>query len=87
MDEWNTEIASWSSLDAAAAFASPLKLTKGGSHAFNFGNTIWNVDERGNYWSSTINNIRSRHIQIGDTHAEIASQYRGMGYSIRCIKD
>ena len=87
MDEWNTEIASWSSLDAAAAFASPLKLTRGGSHAFNFGNTIRNVGVFGNYWSSTINNIRSRHIQFGDSHAQILTQYRGIGYSIRCIKD
>jgi len=52
-DEWEAEIASWNSLNASAAFASPLKLVLGGYHCHYCGN-YFDDGTIGYYWSSTI---------------------------------
>jgi hypothetical protein len=81
--EFEAERLSWNS----GGFASPLKLTKPGvrgtSGSFGFVGTI------GNYWSSTIFKYDSRTLWVtGNNNDGSISQYvRGVGSSVRCIKN
>lgn len=83
--EWNAERLSWSSDDAAGAFASPLKLTAGGQR-FSSGALV-TVDSNGYYWSSTVNDTYSYVLYFSGSDANIHSAVRADGYSVRCIKD
>ncbi|MDD4385773.1 MAG: FISUMP domain-containing protein [Bacteroidales bacterium] len=84
--EWEAERTSWSSNNAAGAFASVLKLPMAGSR--NYGNgTFAGVDGEGHYWSSTVDDTKSRHLYFFETFALWISQYRANGFSVRCIKD
>jgi len=91
--EWDAELLSWASNDAAGAFGSPLKLTVGGFRHYNVG-MLDAVDALGFYWSSTtlidgdlylVKTLRIAGSGGGSTH--IYSEHRGYGVSVRCIKE
>lgn len=84
--EWDAERQSWSSNNAAGAFASPLKLTPSGYRYYTSG-VIDNAKFVGYYWSSTVDNDLSRILTFGISSASMGSYYRAGGLSIRCIKD
>jgi uncharacterized protein (TIGR02145 family) len=89
--EWDTERASWSTSDAAGAFASPLKLTVAGNRSYSAGN-YFQVGVAGFYWSSSlsssVNNIgKSRSFQIFSGWHGYGDTDRASGFSCRCIKD
>lgn len=84
--EWTAERLSWSSNNAAGAFASPLKLTLTGSRSSWSGN-ISSVGDSGVYWSSSVFGNESQFISIGLSSAGLNSNNRADGYCVRCIKD
>lgn len=80
--EFEAERLSWSS----DGFSSPLKLTKAGLRGtkgdFGF------VGSSGNYWSSTISGSESRILYLlGGDKGSIQRWSRGVGSSVRCIKN
>lgn len=79
--EFEAERLSWSS----DGFSSPLKLTKAGLRGtmgdFGF------VGSTGNYWSSTISESNSRILYLIGDKARISPWVRGVGSSVRCIKN
>lgn len=84
-EEWRAEIESWSSDNAAGAFASSLKLTLAGMR-FNDGS--FSTDgAHGFYKSSTVNGTNSRALLIREDSAGMPSLLRASGHSVRCIKD
>ncbi|HOZ31035.1 MAG TPA: FISUMP domain-containing protein [Bacteroidales bacterium] len=87
--EWQTEISSWGSLNAAGAFGSPLKLPLAGIRRYNNG-LVENEAYISYYWSSTINSnpYYSNQMQFSSTSAFTNSlQFRASGLTVRCIKD
>lgn len=84
--ELEAEIQSWSSNDAAGAFASPLKLPVAGNRNHSNG-SLSDVGLYGYYWSSTIFNTNSIGMLISNSYAGMFNNYRATGHSIRCIKD
>jgi hypothetical protein len=84
--EWNTERLSWSSNNAAGAFASPLKLTVAGLRDRETG-ILGSTGTEGNYWSSTIGGNNSIILNIESAAATTYSVSRGYGASVRCILD
>ena len=84
--ELDAERASWSSNDAAGAYASPLKLPVAGNRSYSNG-SLDNVVSNGYYWSSTIDGTNSRRLDFYSGAAYMASSYRAYGFSVRCIKD
>jgi len=84
--EWEAERASWSSNNAAGAFASPLKLPVAGYRHSSDG-SLGYVGSGGYYWSSTVDGTRSRSLSFGSSNAFVSSNYRALGFSVRCLKD
>ncbi|MDD4385776.1 MAG: FISUMP domain-containing protein [Bacteroidales bacterium] len=84
--EWQAERASWSSNNAAGAFASVLKLPLAGTRR-NSNASLDDVSIYGNYWSSTIVTTSSRYLHFSDIGASTYSNMRARGFSVRCIKD
>jgi uncharacterized protein (TIGR02145 family) len=86
--ELDTERSSWSSNDAAGAFASPLKLVLTGYRYPNTGSIV-NAGSQGVYWSSTVQDIHGRYLAFGITSdsAFVTAYYRANGYAVRCLKD
>lgn len=86
--EWESEMSSWSSMDPAGAFASPLKLVLGGFHC-HFCGEFWDIGEIGFYWSSTVNNFYAAHYFLLDPISTSPYGYndRAYGYNIRCIQE
>ena len=84
--EWNQERLTWTSNNAAGAYASSLKLTVGGYRTYNDG-SIYNVGSTGDYWSSTVNGIYARTLYFYSSNAHMDASYRANGFSVRCIKD
>jgi len=94
--EWDAERLSWSSQNAAGAFASPLKLPMAGRRDISNGATT-QVGTQGWYWSSTTayqggNNTcncyiseRLNFFNSGTDNTEDAG--RTNGFAVRCIKD
>jgi UDP-N-acetylmuramate--alanine ligase len=77
-------------LNAAGAFASPLKLTMAGYRRYNDGSLTTSVGANGNYWSSTISPFvsgTSNSLHIFSTAYVAGGGIRADGYSVRCIKD
>jgi len=85
-EEWNEERLSWSSNNAAGAFASPLKLTRPGYRDNNSG-ALTDAGFSGFYWSSTVNGISASRVYLLSNSAQIITSYRSIGGSVRCIKD
>ena len=85
--ELDAERQSWSSNNAAGAFASPLKLTLTAARDSAAG-SILNVDTLGRYWSSTTNGSDSRFLSFNNSNASTNGALgRASAYSVRCIKD
>jgi uncharacterized protein (TIGR02145 family) len=97
-DEWKEEIDSWSSKDAAGAFASPLKMVLAGHRNFYYG-ILDGLGEWGLYWSSTVGASYYSsgaddgcvpYVRLGTDVAEVTTVMGPLhadGESIRCIKD
>ncbi len=88
--EWNQERLTWTSQNAAGAFASTLKLPVAGWRLNSQGNpadALQNVGSQGRYWSSTPDGSESRRFFFSSSSTAMGSQKRAHGLSIRCIKD
>lgn len=85
-NEWQAERRSWSSNNAAGAFASPLKLPVAGARYSSDG-WLHAVGSRGYYWSSNVGRVYSRHLFFLSSNANMSSYQRAVGRSVRCIKD
>jgi uncharacterized protein (TIGR02145 family) len=92
--ELNAERATWSSNDAAGAFASPLKLPMAGFRKRDNG-SLYDAGSYGYYWSSTVNSTNlygvdvlvSEILNFSNPTAVMENQLRANGFSVRCIKD
>lgn len=90
--EWEQERLTWSSNDAAGAFASPLKLPSAGwrENSEFFLGEIYNAGVSGTYWSSSSgpsSSFQSRAIYFALSEAQMFNSARARGYCVRCIKD
>jgi uncharacterized protein (TIGR02145 family) len=85
--EWSAEIASWSSQNNTGAFASPLKLTMAGQR--NDGAGFFFAGQIGYYWSSTTVTTKAQALSFSPSNANlsVSGDFRGNGYSIRCIRN
>jgi uncharacterized protein (TIGR02145 family) len=83
--ELNEERTSWSSNNAGGAFASPLKLSMGGGR--DSSGSLIEVGNDSYYWSSTISGTSSVDLAFGNGDAQIFSNPRVLGLSVRCIKN
>lgn len=84
--EWEAERTSWSSDNAAGAFASPLKLPVAGSRGKSKG-TLSSVGSLGGYWSSTVDGTYAKRLSFDSSDAYTDSYLRANGFSVRCLKD
>lgn len=84
--EWEAERLSWSTNNAAGAFASPLKLPAAGFRQRNNG-TIDGEGSFGFYWSSTVINTDSHLLFFDNSTAQVYPAERAYGFCVRCIKD
>lgn len=84
--ELNAERLSWSSSNAAGAFASQLKLPMAGLRGYSDGSFDY-VGSLGGYWSSTVSGAYSRIVIFDGTSASMYDGNRAVGLSVRCIKD
>jgi uncharacterized protein (TIGR02145 family) len=84
--EWEAERTSWSSNNAAGAFASPLKLPVAGFRLSSNG-SLGSVGSRGAYWSSAVSGTTARRLGFNSSNAGMYSDGRALGFSVRCIKD
>ncbi|MEA3447186.1 MAG: FISUMP domain-containing protein [Bacteroidota bacterium] len=84
--ELDAERQSWSSNDAAGAFASPLKFPVAGARFGNNG-SLGNTGSYGYYWSSTVGGTDARYLYFYSSDASMSSNRRAYGFSVRCIKD
>lgn len=85
-NEWDEELATWSSQNTAGAFASVLKLPTAGLRLY-FAGGVGNEGYSGSYWSSTIIGSDSQCINIEGGYAQTSTAVRATGYSVRCIKN
>jgi uncharacterized protein (TIGR02145 family) len=83
--EWEAELASWSSEDAAGAYDSPLKLPMAGYRYLSNG-SLFLVGSLGYYWSSTVDGTNSRFLYFVSSNAFMYSFSRAHGLSVRCLK-
>jgi len=84
--ELNNELLLFTSTDAAAAFASALKLPVGGYRYFSDG-MLFNVGGSGYYWSSTVSGSSAFYLGFASGAANISITTRAFGFSVRCIKE
>ena len=49
--------------------------------------TLNNVGSNGNYWSSTVSGTNARNLNFNSTGANMNTNNRANGFSVRCIKD
>ena len=84
--EWEAERQSWSSNDAAGAFASPLKLPVAGYRHLSTG-SLYHVGSFGYCWSSTVSGAFARRLVFYSSNADLDDSRRARGYSVRCLKD
>ncbi|MGE5356173.1 MAG: BspA family leucine-rich repeat surface protein [Deltaproteobacteria bacterium] len=84
--EWDSELESWSTYNAAGAFNSPLKLSLSGWRS-QYTGVVANGGIEGAYWSSTVNGSRSLCIDIFPWSASLITIPRATGFAVRCVKD
>jgi uncharacterized protein (TIGR02145 family) len=85
--EFSAEFASWgANNNAADALASPLKLPMAGRR-FDINGNISNSGNYGSYWTSTVYGTESCNLYFESVSGGMLSDDRGMGLSVRCIKD
>lgn len=84
--ELNAERLSWSSDNAAGAFASPLKLPAAGLRGHNFG-SLNGVGSDGYYWTSTTSFTTMNQLLFNCNYTHMNTFSRSFGFSVRCIKD
>jgi uncharacterized protein (TIGR02145 family) len=84
--EWVDELNSWGSKNDEGAFASPLKLPLAGNRGSNNGSLNWE-GSLAYYWSSVVDGNKSRNFYFMRGEANMYSNNRASGYSVRCIKD
>jgi uncharacterized protein (TIGR02145 family) len=84
--ELNAERLSWSSNNAAGAFASPLKLPMAGGRDRSSG-SLDGVGSYGLYWNSTVSGTNAGYIFFNSSNASMYAVGRAGGGSVRCIKD
>jgi len=84
--EFNCERLSWSTNNAAGAYASPLKLQQAG-HRERINGLVTDINAVGYYWSSTISGGKARCLFFYSASTGIYSNDRAQGFSVRCIKD
>lgn len=86
--EFNAEIDSWSSEDAAGAFASPLKLVLAGYRTHTGG--ILETSESGGYWTSDYefyySNYYGTAFAFNSNQIYLGMMYPSYGLSVRCIQ-
>lgn len=83
--EWVTEKNSWSSQNTTGAINSALKLTVPGNRSHSDGsmtNAGW-----GFYWTSTTSSSFATYLQLGSSSITTTTGYRGIGGSVRCIRN
>jgi prepilin-type N-terminal cleavage/methylation domain-containing protein/uncharacterized protein (TIGR02145 family) len=84
--EWDNERASWSEQNYNGAFASPLKLTVAGLRNYSAG--FDDVGSIGDYWASDVSGPdNASRLVILAGFATMSSYPRGVGLSVRCIKN
>jgi uncharacterized protein (TIGR02145 family) len=83
--ELNSERLSWAQLNGAGAFASPLKLTRGGYRRDN--GSLSSVNSFGSCWTSTVSSTNARFLDFSFSSAIMSELNRANGFSVRCIKD
>ncbi len=84
--EWEAELFSWSTNNAAGAFTSPLKLPLAGVRGTS--GLFFNVGTLGCYWSATTGSTTATLLYIGISGANAyTASPRASGYCVRCIKD
>ena len=85
--EWDTErTTDFTSNNAAGAFGSSLKLPMAGNRKYSDG-SLTNVGTYGYYWSSTVSGTNARYLRFISSTANMYTNNRAYGYSVRCIKD
>ena len=84
--EWEQERLSWTTNDAAGAFASPLKLPVSGYRSFQTGLPTL-VSDTGFYWSSSADGNHARLCAFNDADAGLTVLNRADGLAVRCIMD
>ena len=84
--ELNTELSAWGSINAAGAFASPLKLPVAGYRLRSTG-ALNSVGSFGFYWSSTVSGSNARYLVFDSSSAGVSNAIRASGHSVRCIKN
>jgi len=83
--ELTNEMNSWSPINSAQAFASPLKWSANGSR--NNNGYFDSVDIAGRYWSSTTNGSYSKALFFNSGGASILDWERANSLGVRCIKN
>jgi len=48
---------------------------------------LTNVGSNGNYWSSTVNGTNARNLNFNSSNANMNSNNRANGFSVRCLKE
>ena len=84
--EWEQERRTWSSNNAAGAFASLLRLPLAGFRS-NSNGSLFDVGNIGAYWSSTVGSTNSRYLFFSSSNAAMGTSSRASGLSVRCLKD
>ncbi len=86
--EWQVEQGTWADADATSGLASPLKLVAPGQRTFIEGR-VEGEWSNGSYWLSTIDSITPDSYAGSGNINSFASGVspRGIGYSVRCIKN
>jgi hypothetical protein len=84
--ELEAERLSWSSNNSLGAFASALKLPLAGGRNFSPGSVV-DVAAGGYCWSSAVNGTNSLRLYFNSSIANVFTNSRANGYSIRCIKN
>ncbi|PTM19112.1 MAG: hypothetical protein DA446_08540, partial [Bacteroidetes bacterium] len=84
--EWEAERTSWDSNDIDGAIGSPLKLPMAGFRS-RVNGSLTNVGSYGLYWSSSVDGASASILYFSSSDANMYSDGRALGLSVRCLKD